>query len=226
MISFLRKIFQFGPGKTGNAQAGREMTPSELGYDFLTLGTEGSSPTKVGENNIKYNPNLVVTLKKQHKKLVVLFLDVEKLVKEGLDLINQNGDPNIKFDLAHQVLNQFLQLLKNHVIVENLLLYSYLRKNDPKKDVVSLQGQMRAIQRAVIDFTDVYVKLGFTPRNAQDFLDTWVGVDGFGDVAKISRANSMKSILTSRISTEEEDGLYMAYDSIGTSETEISNIAV
>lgn len=221
MKSFFKTFRWFSSNRSNkgiNENSQEKMTRDELGYDFPMMTSENLPSPKSGQNNIRYNPTLVKTLKKQHKKLVVLFKEVEKLVREGMVSKDNSDDTSPRFEMAGLTLNQFLQLLKNHVIVENLLLYSFLRKNDPSSnDFGNLQKQMRSIQRTVIGFTNSYVKLGFTKGNARDFLDTWVGKDGNNDAAQISKKKSMQEILTSRILAEEDDGLYMAYDAIGIS---------
>ena len=201
-------------------------------FDFLTFNVFRSTQEKIktnkientfyaltdnehikkGENNIHFSEDLIELLEKQHQMLFKLYGKISKDVKEGL-----NGN-EISFKLAQKNLSNFLQLLRQHVVIENLRLYGFLKKEDPSNDVEKLQIEMRNIQRAVFKFSEGYKSLGINKNNAIDFLEKWEGQQGNTPEAQLTQQECIGAILTERVTLEEE-GLYATYTQIGHAKT-------
>jgi len=187
-----------------------ENTKNKIESSFYSLSN--NEHVKKGENNISFNEGLIELLEKQHKILFKLYGKTSEHVQNGL-----NGN-EVSFKLAQKTLNNFLQLLRQHVVIENLRLYGFLKKIDPESDVEKLQIEMRNIQRAVFKFAQSYNNVGINKNNAVDFLEKWKGRPGNSPEAKLTQQECIGAILTERVSLEEE-GLYATYTQIGLDKT-------
>ena len=193
---------------TGDIFTAKTKRPRALDFEQVFYGQSDEENVVRGENNIHYNADLIGLLEKQHKALFELYAEIGENVSAGL------GGEEISFKLAHKNLNKFLLLLRQHVVIENLRLYGYLKKMDPDNDVGKLQADMRNIQRVVTKFAEGYITLGITKGNAADFLETWEGRKGGDAEARLSRQECIGAVLTERVKLEE-DGLYATYTQIG-----------
>ncbi len=207
--SFSSQLFDFLTFNFFRAQP-EKLENNQIENSFYTLSN--SENIKKGENNVLYNEGLIELLEKQHKMLFKFYGKISVDVKDGL------AGNKISFKLAQKNLNNFLQLLRQHVVIENLRLYGFLKKNDPESDVEKLQIEMRNIQRAVFKFAEGYNSVGINKNNALDFLEKWEGQPGETMEAKLTQQECIGSILTERVSLEEE-GLYATNTQIGLERT-------
>lgn len=170
--------------------------------------TEKSLDVKRGQNNIAYNPELVGNLNDDHKELVRFFtLTTKYLLKE-------------KYLEAKQSLHDFYELLRGHVLEENVMFYccldGMLADVDPDNLEMSreMKAEMIGIQLDIKKFVAPYLTMGFKPESAKDFLIVWNGEQGDTPEAVESQRNSIKSKLVTRIN-REEGRLYRLYETLG-----------
>lgn len=171
-------------------------------------GAQHDGEVKKGSFNISHAPEMVDELKNDHAELIRLFVAITNHMHRD------------DFDNAMVDLKEFLKLLRDHVVEENLRLYGYLRALDDDAkanvdiDFAKCQSEMRKIHLAVRDFVEAYIKTEIHKGNKHAFLLKWVGEDGDSAKARISRQNSIKETLIERVEFEEKR-LYPSYLSLG-----------
>lgn len=171
--------------------------------------TTDSLNVEPGKTYIAYDPTLVSALKDDHKRLVSQFNMIDVSVRHG------------QFDDTRRFLREFLNLLRLHVLEENLKLYGGIDCATEGSEAKEMKGEMITIQRQVSKFVDGYLNVGLDHSNAQRFLEKWVGRKGDDPEAIESRRCSIGGVLTDRIDVEEKR-LYRIYESLGDNQKALS----
>lgn len=101
--------------------------------------------------NIRYEPTLIPNLKKDHKKMSSIYVEIENAYHAG------------KAADIRRFLIEFKDLLTGHILKENISLYAYMKynlKNDPinYELMQSMQKEMGDIGRVVYRFLDKSTK--------------------------------------------------------------------
>lgn len=151
----------------------------------LTLKTKTAPGTA-----ITHDPNLLVQLKTEHYILLEIFREIKFACKDR------------KYSELAQKLEQFRNLLQDHILVENVRLYIYLERSYLEDEsnyiaIREMRREMDMIGRNVLAFLDKYATIGTNGDIDPNFLE---------DLLQVG------SILTQRIETEENIlfPLYMA----------------
>ncbi len=139
-------------------------------------------------SGIRYDPDLIATLQRDHAELGALYQRIGKLHEEGN-----------RAELG-RVLGQFKLRLEAHVINENVRFYNYVEqsmKND-RASVELMRGfrrDMNGIVREVLDFVKKYQAAGLAREAYRDFPT---------DYATVRRALELRL-------DSEENNLYPLY---------------
>ncbi len=145
--------------------------------------------TMDSNNPIRFRPELVEKLIKDHREIVVIYREINELFDK-----RDYGQIGVK-------VNEFKRKLQGHVIVENVQFYTYL-ENKLRNDSTNLEfirdvrKGMNGIARAVVQFARKYEKVGFSDQVIEEFAK---------DLAEIG------DVLTQRVEMEESQ-LYSLYE--------------
>ncbi len=152
-----------------------------------TQPTAKEQPSFVQGAKIAYQPELIDQFKKDHKELLTLFTNIVNAA-EGRDTVQ-----------IPALLTEFKRRIMGHLLQENIQLYVYLKylyADDSMTSELtkSMQKEMSAIGKTVLDFISKYTAKG--AKYDQEFRD---GLQGIG------------AVLVERIKVEEENlyGLYL-----------------
>lgn len=137
---------------------------------------------------IRYDPHLVPRFVEAHHQLTNLIGELAALTRNG------------QYDQAMKALHQFKVSLYDHLLEENVRLYTYLtyclrEDADGRELMDDMRREMGQIGRTATRFIKAYTDTGISAGNAQAFLQ---------------QLNSVASVLQDRVRREEQS-LYTLY---------------
>lgn len=140
------------------------------------------------DSGIRYDANLVPSLKKDHQQLLGLYGQIKQAAEQG------------QYALIPAKLRELKHALQSHLVVENVRFYVYVQQHmaadgDASSLIADLRKEMDGIARAAVQFINHYETTPFTAEVAATFLKE------LGDIG---------AVLVQRINTEESR-LYTLY---------------
>lgn len=143
--------------------AKKEVAPTAQTPDATAPGTAAPSAAAMAPGTqIRHDPQLITTLKKDHQQLLGIFTAIVAARNAG------------NLSLAQTQLDRLRIGLMDHLLKENVRLYVYL-EHFLKTDAVShdlmhgFRHEMDDIGRAVVGFLDRYRQIGSHPELAAQF---------------------------------------------------------
>lgn len=204
--SFLSRVrYLFGGGEEQHVPSSPKSRSNRFSFAHSSKETLDKEP---GLSHISYDEELIGNLNRDHRELEKLFVQTTERLTEG------------KYLEAKHSLEDFYQLLRDHVIEENVKLYcgldSMFRDIDENNRGLAkeMKSEMMQIQLAIKSFVSPYLKVGFNSESSAAFLAVWVGQAGDSPEAIETQRSSIFSQLKTRIA-KEEGRLYRVYESIG-----------
>jgi len=140
------------------------------------------------ESGIRYDVELVPSLKHDHQQLLSIYGEISKAAEAS------------QFDLVQSGLHELKHSLQTHLVVENVRFYVYLQQHlagdqNASALIADLRKEMDGIARVAVQFVNRYETAQFTPELATTFRKELAGIG---------------EVLVKRISTEESR-LYTLY---------------
>ena len=156
----------------------------------VTAAASTASAVSAPGTRIHHDPELIVALKEDHRRLLATFKAIAAASLAG------------ELTTVQTLLARFQTMIMDHLLKENVRLYVYLEhvlENDPTSHQMmhGFRHEMDGIGRAVVGFLDKYKQIGSHPELADPFANDLQGI-GEALVARIKR---------------EEDLLYPMYSS-------------
>ena len=131
--------------------------------DTATPATTSVNYGRAPERTIRYDPDLVDSLKNDHTDLVSMYGQLGLDVKEG------------KFDRIPNALLAFKTRLEAHLLIENVRFYVYLEQalagdSENMALIRDFRREMNIIARGVVEFVRRYQQTRVTPENSLHFI--------------------------------------------------------
>ena len=144
----------------------QELSAIELNYDILT-------------SEIRYNPNLIGKLEYDHQALLEIFGEINA------------AETAANYPLVTDKLKEFKQGFLDHILIENVSLYVYMKSSFKDDEgniglVQEFRSEMDGIGKAVRAFILKYEMIGINKDVAPSFTEDLGGI-GEALVARIQR---------------------------------------
>ena len=144
-----------------------------FGFNVGTSKPAAPAAVQVGESapgtEIRYDPGLVPRFVEAHHRLTALIGELAALTR------------NEQYDQAAKALHQFKVSLYEHLLEENVRLYTYLtyclrEDADGRELMDDMRHEMGQIGRTATRFIKAYTETGISAGNAQALLEQLGGV--------------------------------------------------